>query len=212
VFTAFGLLMEGGIDLAVATPPETMPERIDLKPLYEERYVVAFPPGHRFTELEKVPLAAVAGESYLSRLNCEYFGYLGSLLTERMIPTGDAHRSEREDWIQSMVMAGLGISRARPPHPSWTAHPAPTEPEVSRRVALATSPAGASRPRSRLRQGDGTPRLAQPATKAACQPRASRQGAQPGEDGRPEATKTARETNWSSAARRRPRAEVRPPT
>jgi len=124
----------------VMTPPQSAPDRMNLRALYEERYVVAFPPGHRFTEMTEVPLGEVAGESYLSRTNCEYYGYLDSLLTERMIPLADAYKSEREDWIQSMVMAGLGIAfmpeftpvlRGLPTRPL-------TDPKVTRRIQLAT--------------------------------------------------------------------------
>lgn len=134
------LLMAGEIDLAVMTAPQEMPARMNLRPLYEERFVVAFPPGHRFQELQEVPLAMVAGESYLSRTNCEYFGYLDGLLSERMIDVADAYRSEREDWIQSMIMAGMGIAFLPEFTPVLKGLPTRpiAEPSVTRIVQLAT--------------------------------------------------------------------------
>ncbi len=71
--------------------------------------MIACAPGHRFEAMESVPMAEIAGEAYLTRANCEYIGYLDGILQERMIKVQDVYRSEREDWIQSMVLAGMGI-------------------------------------------------------------------------------------------------------
>ena len=43
------------------------------------------------------------------RINCEYRGHIGALLREREVKMRVGYRSEREDWIQVMVMAGMGI-------------------------------------------------------------------------------------------------------
>ena len=103
------MLMEGQLDIAITTAPEEPNERLEFRKLYEERFVVAFPPGHRFEAMTEVPLQEIAGESYLSRSNCEYYERLETVLEQESVRVQDVFRSEREDWIQIMVMAGMGI-------------------------------------------------------------------------------------------------------
>ncbi|HVM82988.1 MAG TPA: LysR family transcriptional regulator [Candidatus Binatia bacterium] len=104
-----GMLMDGSLDVAITTAPEEPNERLDFRKLYEERFVVAFPPGHRYEAMEAVPIKEIAGEAYLSRANCEYYERLENILEQQMVRVEDVFRSEREDWIQIMVMAGMGI-------------------------------------------------------------------------------------------------------
>src|SRR4029453_3660778 len=101
--------MAGELDIAMMTAPGDGNERLDLRPLYEERFMIASAPGHRFEQMGVGPLADTPRESYLTRGNCEYIGYLDGVLEERMITVQDVYQSEREDWIQSMVLAGMGI-------------------------------------------------------------------------------------------------------
>src|SRR5262249_22807497 len=48
------MLEEGRLDLAVMAEPQGFAERFKVEPLYRERFLVAFPPGHRFERLELV--------------------------------------------------------------------------------------------------------------------------------------------------------------
>jgi DNA-binding transcriptional LysR family regulator len=134
------LLNEGKIDVAVMAQPEPFPERFDVHPLYCENFVVAFPAGHRFDRMNAVRIADVGGESYLSRINCEYYDQLGQVCRDNNAPLIDAYRSEREDWIQSMVMAGMGICfmpEFSPVLPGLHTRRV-IEPEVVREVSLVT--------------------------------------------------------------------------
>ena len=103
-------LREGELDLAVMAQWEPFDERFNVQPLYRERFVVAFPPGHRFAGQNGVRMDDMDGESYLLRINCEYKDHLRTLREERGIALHHVYRSEREDWIQTMVMAGIGIA------------------------------------------------------------------------------------------------------
>ena len=135
-----GLLQEGKIDVAIMAQPEPFPERFDVHPLYRENFVVAFPPGHRFDQMNAVRIADVGGESYLSRINCEYYDAIGDICIRCNAPLKDAYRSEREDWIQSMVMAGMGICfmpEFSPIMPGLHTRRV-VEPEVVREVCLVT--------------------------------------------------------------------------
>jgi LysR family transcriptional regulator, hydrogen peroxide-inducible genes activator len=133
-------LREGELDLAVMAQWEPFDERFNVQPLYRERFVVAFPPGHRFASQNGVRLADVDGESYLLRINCEYKDHLRTLREERGIELHHVYRSEREDWIQTMVMAGIGIAFL-PEYsvilPGLQTRPL-IEPDVTREVSLVT--------------------------------------------------------------------------
>jgi LysR family transcriptional regulator, hydrogen peroxide-inducible genes activator len=134
------LLREGAIDLAIMAQAEPFDERFDVHPLYRERFVVAFPPGHRFAGQNGVRIADIEGESYLSRVNCEYRDHLRALCMEHGFVPAYAYRSEREDWIQVMVAAGMGICflpEFSVTGPGVLARPL-VEPEVEREVALVT--------------------------------------------------------------------------
>jgi LysR family transcriptional regulator, hydrogen peroxide-inducible genes activator len=134
------LLREGELDLAVMSQWEPFDDRFNVQPLYRERFVVAFPPGHRFAGQNGVRLDDLNGESYLLRINCEYRDHLRTLREERGIELHHVYRSEREDWIQTMVMAGIGVAFL-PEYsvilPGLQTRPL-VEPEVVREVALVT--------------------------------------------------------------------------
>ena len=102
-------LSEGELDVAVLACPEGLPERLLTHTLYSEEFHVAFAYGHRFSELEVVPFCGTSGETYLRRLNCEYYDYLSEVCKSRGAELPEAHASEREDWILNMVAAGMGI-------------------------------------------------------------------------------------------------------
>lgn len=131
-------LEAGEIDLALLASPEELPERFDVEPIYSERFTVAFAAGHRFAEMEAVPVSALDGESYLRRINCEYRGHLGEICIARQCRLNVVHASEREDWILNMVAAGLGICFL-PEYsaivPGVLTRPV-IEPEVAREVSL----------------------------------------------------------------------------
>jgi DNA-binding transcriptional LysR family regulator len=134
------LLREGELDLAVMAQSESFEERFDVLPLYRERFVVAFPPGHRFASQNGVRMADVDGESYLLRINCEFKDHLRSIREEHGVELHHVYRSEREDWIQTMVMAGIGIAFL--PEYSVILSGLQTrplvEPEVTRDISLVT--------------------------------------------------------------------------
>jgi DNA-binding transcriptional LysR family regulator len=49
------------------------------------------------------------GESYLSRINCEFYDVLDEMCRKQGVNLMKSYRSERGDWILTMVAAGLGI-------------------------------------------------------------------------------------------------------
>ena len=102
-------LERGEVDIAVMASADGYPERLDLKPLYRERFLLACPAGHRFTRLNAIRMKEVHGENYLLRLNCEYRNNIEDLIRKTGGAVHVCYQSEREDWIQNMVAGGLGI-------------------------------------------------------------------------------------------------------
>ena len=134
------LLESGEIDVAIMSSSESFPERFDKTSLFSERFMLAFPAGHRFSQFAAIPIAEVDSEIYLRRINCEYWDYLSRVCEERGVSTRVSYSSEREDWIQNMVAGGLGICFI-PEYsaviPGLQVRPV-TDPEVTREVCLVT--------------------------------------------------------------------------
>lgn len=126
------------LDLAVLHAPGGLDDRFASEVLYDERYVVVFPPGHKFAALDAVKLADVAGEPYLDRLSCEMRETVMQVCAEREIDIYATYRSEREDWIQGMVVAEMGFA-FMPEYsitlPGMVSRPL-IDPAVAREVAL----------------------------------------------------------------------------
>jgi DNA-binding transcriptional LysR family regulator len=103
-------LDSGDLDFALVSASETLPDNIRAEPAYSERYVVVFPAGHRFGHMAAVSLADVSGEHYVDRLACEMREAVMALCSARGVELYAGYRSEREDWIEAMVAAGLGFA------------------------------------------------------------------------------------------------------
>jgi len=104
-----GDMLRGELDLAFIGLPE-LPERFATNVLFEERYMVAFAPGHPFEAKNAVTLRNLQGEDYLARSNCEFSEHLDAA---QILPNEDVnvvYESEREDWIQALVSAGHGCT------------------------------------------------------------------------------------------------------
>jgi len=132
------LLLQGELDLAVMAQPEPFNERLDVLPLYDERFCIAFPTGHRLDQQNRVEISDVAGETYLRRINCEYRDYLADQLQALGLAVRVGFQSVREDWIQMMVAAGFGVCflpEFSPTIPGVRTQPV-TGPEVTRKISL----------------------------------------------------------------------------
>lgn len=131
-------LRAGEIDAAVMASPTPFADIFETLPLYLERFVIAFPTGHRFGDMKQVPIGEVDKESYLRRLNCEFRDTLSALIRERGCAVNVCYQSEREDWILNMVAGGHGICflpEFSACAPGVAARPV-ADPEVTREVCL----------------------------------------------------------------------------
>jgi len=129
--------LEGGaLDVLVAAPLEEPGDGYLTVPLYSEPYVVIFHPGHRFEMQKTIRLVDMSGEAYVDRLSCELRDTVMAVCEEKKVELYATYRSEREDWVQGMVVARMGVAFM----PEFSivvdglAHRPLVEPQVSRLV------------------------------------------------------------------------------
>ena len=97
--------------------------------------------------MNAVPLEALNGCDYLKRVHCEFSDHFTALGGTGELEVNVRYASEREDWIQAMVLAGMGcciMPEFLPALPGITSRLV-VEPEVSRVISLVTA---AGRPHS----------------------------------------------------------------
>lgn len=134
------LLDEGSLDLAVMAQPGPFPKHWRVETLYRERFVVALPPGHRLAKRRAVALADLHEENYAERASCEYGAHIGRLMDERGVAVQVMFASDREDWVQMMIVSGAGLA-CMPEYsallPGLGVRPM-IEPEIVRQIGLVT--------------------------------------------------------------------------
>jgi DNA-binding transcriptional LysR family regulator len=135
-------LEAGEIDVAFMTLTDDVTTTFRTAPLYSERYVVVFPPDHRLGRLNAVSLSDLSGENYVDRLACEMREMVMAVCESEKVELYARFRSEREDWVQAMVLAGIGFA-FMPEYsvtlPGLIQRPL-IEPQVERQVAAVTVP------------------------------------------------------------------------
>jgi LysR family transcriptional regulator, hydrogen peroxide-inducible genes activator len=104
------MLMDGSLDVAIMARPDGFGPAFHTIELYSERFVVACSAGHRFAGQRNVPIKHLDGEYYFLRINCEFRDTLREICLSQQVHLIHSYRSEREDWILTMVAAGLGVS------------------------------------------------------------------------------------------------------
>jgi DNA-binding transcriptional LysR family regulator len=137
-----GALDTGRRDAAILSDLDGAGEALRLQPLYEERYVVVIPPQHRLGTMNAVTLQDLSGEHYVDRLSCEMREMVMQVCDGEGVQLYARFRSEREDWVQAMVLAGIGFAfmpEFSVSLPGLIQRPL-VEPQVARKVALATVP------------------------------------------------------------------------
>lgn len=133
-------LKAGDLDLAIYCKPEPPDERLHLVRLYAERFVIAIAPAHPLARKAAVSVRDLEGQRYLWRANCEYADHIDALARAEGVRIVPAYSSDRDDWIQSMTLAGLGytlIPEYAVTLPGLVTRPL-IEPEVVREVNLVT--------------------------------------------------------------------------
>lgn len=142
VFELKGRLEEGDLDVAILNPLDGLGETFSVTDLYQERYVVIFPPGHALSELNAIKLSDLSGQPYVDRLACEMREMVMEVCQDMDVDLYARFRSEREDWIQAMVLARIGFA-FMPEYsvtlPELLQRPL-VEPQVTRTISLVSVP------------------------------------------------------------------------
>jgi DNA-binding transcriptional LysR family regulator len=135
-------LTDGEIDIAIMTHSDPLAQAFRTQTLYTERYVVVFPPDHSLVVLNAVTLRDLSALPYVDRLACEMREMVMAVCAENEIELYARFRSEREDWVQAMVLAGIGFA-FMPEYsvtlPGLMQRPL-TEPSVERAICTVTMP------------------------------------------------------------------------
>lgn len=143
-------LESDALDVVISSPPELLRQPYLSTLLYEERYVVAFHPAHRFSQLQRVELQDIQSEPYLDRLNCELKEALKTICQDREIALYAAYRSNSEEWILHMVRAGIGVALlpeyTLPLYADDVAYRYLCNPDISRKIYAAYLPQIAAKP------------------------------------------------------------------
>jgi DNA-binding transcriptional LysR family regulator len=103
-------LVAGGIDAAIYCKPDEADEHVQSFQLFEEKFVVAISPSHPLARRDRLRVRDLDGHRYLWRTNCEYADYIDRVFETVGINVDYPYDSDRDDWIQCMVLAGLGFT------------------------------------------------------------------------------------------------------
>jgi len=103
------LLEKGDLEVAIVGVPDELPPTLHQLPIFEERFVIVLPPNHRLVAHNPVRAAELDKEPYVSRSNCEVFEPVRKELFARNIYLQQVFSSPRDDWVQGMIKAGLGL-------------------------------------------------------------------------------------------------------
>ena len=104
------LLLSGGLDAVICARHGERQAQLRYIKLYEEPIGVAFGPDHEFSERDSIVLNDLINERYIDRLHCEFRNDIIDYYTRQDLSLDVVFCSEREDWIQSLIHSGLGVT------------------------------------------------------------------------------------------------------
>ena len=128
------------LDMAILNPLDGLGDNYRAEPLYTERYVVLLPPEHPLQKRNALALCDLSEQPYVDRLSCEMREMVMGVCTDMGVKLYARFRSEREDWVQAMVMANVGFAfmpEFSVTHPDSIRRPL-IDPAVQRTVSLIT--------------------------------------------------------------------------
>ena len=135
-------LENADLDLAVLNAMGDARGSFTVHDLYTERYVVIFSHDHRLANLNAIKLGDLSGEPYVDRLSCEMREMVMDVCRNHNVNLYARFRSEREDWVQAMVLARIGFAfmpECSVTLPDLLQRPL-IDPEVSRMISLLSMP------------------------------------------------------------------------
>ena len=104
------MLSDGKLDLAICGRPKGFDDRFHAVPLYQEKVMAVLNKEHPLAERSFVDLDDLDGLPCIERTGCEFSVQEGNFLLEKDIYLDRIFSSDRDDWIQSMIREGIGMS------------------------------------------------------------------------------------------------------
>lgn len=134
------MLEKGDLEVAIVGVPGELPPTLHQLPIFEERFVILLPPNHRLVASNPIRAIELDQEPYVSRSNCEVFEPVRNELIGRGVCLRQVFSSPRDDWVQGMIKAGLGLGffpEFSVTDPDLVVRPL-VEPSFNRTIYLAT--------------------------------------------------------------------------
>jgi DNA-binding transcriptional LysR family regulator len=134
------MLEKGDLEIAVVGMPDELPDSLHQVPIFEEQFVIVLPPNHRLCSSNPIRGMELDREPYVCRSNCEVYEPVRKELLAHGVQMRQVFSSPRDDWVQGMIKAGLGIGffpEFAVTDPDVVVRPL-IEPSFSRTVYLAT--------------------------------------------------------------------------
>jgi DNA-binding transcriptional LysR family regulator len=103
------MLTKGELNLALFGLPEGPDVRFHALPLFQERFVVAVPADHPLAQQNVVSCRQLHDAPYVNRANCEILDFARERLHAQGVKWRRVFSSERDDWVQGMIKAGMGF-------------------------------------------------------------------------------------------------------
>ena len=128
------------IDVAVLNALDGLGDNYRAEPLYTERYVVLLPPEHSLIARDVIALRDLSEQPYVDRLSCELREIVMGVCSDMGVKLYARFRSERDEWVQAMVMANIGFAfmpEFSVTHPETVRRPL-VDPAVERTISLIT--------------------------------------------------------------------------
>lgn len=107
--TAEEAILSGFLDACLCTQRPSENHKIKTTPLFQERVLLAFGDKPELADKPEISLVDFAKESYFDRLNCEFRSAFLEMVTDKKLDIRPKVQSDREDWIQQLVVAGEGV-------------------------------------------------------------------------------------------------------
>lgn len=102
-------VLSGKYDACILPEPPKANFKLAIQPLYREALRLAVPRAHPLAGLDEITPQQMAAEPYLDRLHCDFRTRMIEHFMNRNIVMHPRIQSEREDWVQGLVAAGLGV-------------------------------------------------------------------------------------------------------
>lgn len=104
------LLLSGAIDCCICGDKLARTAKIQIVPLFKERLVLGVGAGHPLARQADIRVEDLAAVTYLDRLDCEFRLAAAEWLRERGTTLRASIQSNREEWIQRLIAANVGVA------------------------------------------------------------------------------------------------------